>query len=47
MSNNIAIPSTPAEHRVIELRNEGVSYDKIKDETGVAERRIKALTKGS
>lgn len=46
MSNNIAIPSTPAEHRVIELRNEGVSYDKIKDETGVAERRIKALTKG-
>ncbi|HDS1796353.1 hypothetical protein [Pseudomonas putida] len=46
MSNNIAIPSTPAEHRVIELRNEGVSYDKIKDETGVPERRIKALTKG-
>lgn len=46
MSTINTTPTTPAEHRVIELRNEGMAYDKIKDETGVPERRIKALTKG-
>lgn len=36
-------PATRAEHRVIELRKEGMAIDKIKDETGVTERRIKTL----
>ncbi|GLO20427.1 MULTISPECIES: hypothetical protein [Pseudomonas] len=43
MSKIDATPKTPAEHRVIELRKEGMSIAKIKDETDVAERRIKTL----
>ncbi|WEK32582.1 MAG: hypothetical protein P0Y58_10445 [Candidatus Pseudomonas phytovorans] len=46
MSSSSAAPLTPAEHRVIELREKGLSIEKIKNETGVPERRIKALTKG-
>ncbi|GLO39509.1 hypothetical protein PPUN15366_11530 [Pseudomonas putida] len=46
MGNTNAIPSTPAEHRVIELRKWGMSIEKIKNETGVPDRRIKALIEG-
>ncbi|MBH3420128.1 hypothetical protein [Pseudomonas putida] len=41
-----ATPTTPAEHRAIELRKEGMSIENIMKETGVPDRRIKALTKG-
>ena len=46
MSTINITPVNPAEHRAIELRKEGMAYEKIKDVTGVSERRIKALTKG-
>ncbi|MDP9522418.1 hypothetical protein [Pseudomonas putida] len=46
MSTINATPTTPAEHRAIELRKEGMSIEKIRIETDVPDRRIKALTKG-
>jgi len=45
-STTPATPSTPAEYKVIELRKEGIILAKIMDETGVSERRVRALTKG-
>jgi len=45
MKNSSATPTTPDEHKVIELRKEGMSIEKINDVTGVPDRRIKALTK--
>lgn len=46
MNNSSATPTTPDEHKAIELRKEGMSIAKIKDVTGVPDRRIKALTNG-
>lgn len=46
MSSINATPTTAAEHRAIELRKEGMSFANIMKETGVPDRRIKALTKG-
>lgn len=46
MSTTNATPTTPAEHRAIELRKEGMSFANIMKETGLPDRRIKALTKG-
>jgi len=46
MSTINATPTTHAEHRAIELRKEGMSIEKIRMETEVPDRRIKALTKG-
>lgn len=43
MKNSSTTPVTPAEHKVIELRKEGMAIDKMHEATGVPERRIKAL----
>lgn len=45
MKNSSATPTSADEYKVIELRKAGISIEKIKDETGVPDRRIKALTK--
>lgn len=45
MKNSITTPATPEEHKVIELRKYGMAIDKIVAETGVTERRVKALIK--
>lgn len=46
MSNVNATPTTPEEHKAIELRREGMSLPKIMAATGLPERRVRALTKG-
>lgn len=38
-------PSTPTEHKVIELRESGLSIKKIMEMTGLPERRVKELSK--
>lgn len=45
MKSSITTPATPEEHKVIELRKYGMAIDRIVAETGVTERRVKALTK--
>lgn len=45
MKNSIITPTTPEEHKVIELRKSGMTIERIMAETGVAERRVKALIK--
>lgn len=36
-------PATPAEHKAVQLRREGVTLEKIQDMTGIPLRRIRAL----
>jgi len=45
MSNVNATPTTPEEHKAIELRREGMSLPKIMAATGLPERRVRTLTK--
>lgn len=45
MNNNSTIATTPEEYKVIELRKSGMAIASIMAQTGVTERRIKALIK--